>query len=116
MSRIRNPYKCDQCGIQRAKDTNHWWLVQLVAAARGPQRTERTLEIRIEPWTDKRAAIKGMQHGCGVDCMIKLTAKFAQQITEGPASPVPLPNSNGPVSGPTHFVGPPDSINRRENQ
>lgn len=93
--KVREPYKCDHCGIQRAGDANHWWLIWSGSTPNGhPQ-------IRLEPWHKTRAAYRGMQHACGVDCMMKLAAQLAAEVlatrhsplTTDPSPSVPLPNS-----------------------
>lgn len=85
--KVREPFKCDHCGIQRSGDSNHWWLLKRGATPNGwPQ-------IRIEPWHAVRAEYAGTQHACGVDCMMKIAAQLAAQIIVEE-----LRNSRGPAT------------------
>ena len=61
---------CDQCGRERDKDTNHWWVLR-----------------RQSDWfwaapfdEDGNAALESVQHLCGLTCLYQAIDKLAQEI------------------------------------
>lgn len=59
---------CDGCGIEREKDTNHWWLLW-----------QSPSQIHAEPW-DGQLAHYVSHHYCGLTCLYKAIDKLAQEI------------------------------------
>jgi hypothetical protein len=63
-------YKCDGPNCQQTKkDANHWWLVDPAVDGR----------ITVRPWEDAAAAIKGMLHLCGEQCLLTIITNFMRE-------------------------------------
>lgn len=64
---------CDECGIERNNDTNHWWLIF------DPEKNYCSPRVSFMPWSDVLAADAG-KHLCGLTCLYKTIDKLAQEI------------------------------------
>ena len=90
MSKIEQPYRCDAqgCGKLREKDANHWWLVwrtEVVIPGADESPVKRCTTIHASPWIAHRAEADGVNHVCGIDCMLKIIAGFANEIIQASA-------------------------------
>lgn len=61
-------YCCDNCQKDRARDSNHWFLLISTTPA------ERVLIIR--PWDEELADRPATRHVCGQECMFAEVARF----------------------------------------
>jgi hypothetical protein len=79
MSRDPEPFRCDApgCGKRRSNDANHWWLVRTGKDAQG------LWVVLVLPWNPVEADFPATDHGCGIDCMLKLVAIQAAKIVDG---------------------------------
>lgn len=75
MSKLANPWKCDNaaCGKLRESDANHWWLIGRQEHSGGPY-------IVISPWDTQAADAAGVKHGCGIDCALKIAARAMDEM------------------------------------
>ena len=62
---------CDECGVEREKDTNHWWLL-----CHFPP--DDCFIVRT--WDDVVAKLESSRHICGLTCLYKAIDKLAQKI------------------------------------
>lgn len=60
---------CDQCGRERDKDTNHWWLLW-----------GSNQHFHAETWNDRAARDGTATHLCGLTCLYQAIDKLAQEI------------------------------------
>jgi len=94
MSRVPQPYRCDQCGKLRENDVNRWWML----FARYPVSPESgdVHWFRMEPWTARRAKVHSAVHACGEDCALKLVQRWLQAFSFAPPSARPISAGSAP--------------------
>lgn len=69
MAKLANPWKCDCCGVLRARDTNHWLIAWYEPGGVHPS-------VEVLAWSDDLAEIPGAKHCCGIDCALKIIARL----------------------------------------
>lgn len=81
---------CDQCGIERNKDPNHWWVIlrnvviasEDISGARSYTAVSRPNGFAFVAWDDAAARRAATKHLCGLTCLYKAIDKLAQEILE----------------------------------
>lgn len=64
--KIPNPYKCDECGVQK-QESNHWVLAFSLSGI--------GVHVVFQPWDDKDADEDGVLTLCGEGCAAKVLSK-----------------------------------------
>lgn len=64
-----NSYACDNCGKQRDRDTNHWFMLQIVSSSIYGDRAE------VFTW-DQEFDTEATSHACGHECALSMLARF----------------------------------------
>lgn len=81
---------CDQCGRERNKDTNHWWLIlpslglldiSGTTAVMMPM-SGRDVAYSFILWNDIECRKANAKHLCGRACLYKAIDKLAQEILQ----------------------------------
>lgn len=67
---------CDQCGRERDKDTNHWWVV----CCEVNEKILATPNLFVTPWSEEAARWEDATHLCGLTCLYQAIDKLAQEI------------------------------------
>jgi len=99
MTKIKEPYRCDECGKLREKDANRWWVLSAYR-----QRGEFSM-IWLTPWNEEAAKRPVSKHICGREHVLTLVDRWMATGSFVPPSARPV-SSVEPKSSSTRKEGP----------
>jgi hypothetical protein len=88
VAKIKSPYTCDVCGIEKQPSNN--WLLGVFGRLTSVVVSIKSVAMSgvvIMPWHPEVADAEGVQHLCGVECAQKFTGREVMKLTGKEVTP-----------------------------